>query len=1187
MRKVHGWRRVARWVIGIVGGFVGLVALVVIVAFIVFSTGWGRGILKNQIATRLDKAFVGGASIGRVDGNPLSELVLHDIVINGPDKQPAITVKQLTVRLPLLPLISHQLRVEKVIAEDLEVRAKRLRNGDYNVDNLMNKSEPSTWSVYLPNLEVRRGHVLVEQGQGAEPIDIDNIEVNVDAALPFAGPMSANARVTGQWRQKRAPISIGAVIHGDAETFEVRNAGVQVGDVRAIALGVKLPKGTFAKPYAGTVAVSAPAKAVRELVPSVRLPEDIALAVTVRPGGRRTDFEIAGAIGEGQVSAFGSADMQAKLASVVVAATDLNLTKLTNGNVVGHGGAFAALELDGAAAGEVPTVTGMVHAWPVLDDTPPLEIIAGIDSAGDRIRATVGAVSDSGIRAGIDADVLKRGETITLERADLIASTLDVGRATAGKAPLRGVLTANLHAEGELAPRMDLALAGHANGRRIRMAGASAQRLAMRIDAKHLPSHPAGSGRVELLDVRRGDLQFSNLTVAAGNRPDGKLQVSVRSHPKPAPWRVDLDALVTTGDTIVVDLQRHFVRAAGGSTWTGNTGRVTIGPRKIEVRNFKSSGGNGTVTADASYVRAGRDQGDLAARVDASFDLGNLMQAHKGHVEAHVDAKRADGRFTGTVVATAKGVTLDPKSPVAFDGDVKIEARGVQRQVLAHASVSTAKAGSLAFALDVDAPTDITNARAWKRLDRNAIRTAKLTVKQLDLAMISKVAGSRAPALSGNVNGSLELSPARAGGTIAIRGVQTQQTKDLGSITADLKVAQDGAGELKTTLTARLEPNPNAVAAKDITKNGQAHLLLDATFRTPDRIFDPAAWKRLGPNAFGGATLRAERLAFEPGTLERLGIVSSMRGELAVGADVDPGMKSVRFAINLYQLRGGLFAQPIAVSVVGAVDEQSTRANADIRGQGVTLLHASTEIPVTLDQLRRDAQSAKSAPLSGQVRIDHVPAKALMNVIGTSQITGGTLDGTIDLAGTVADPTVDAKLVAQNVTVPNEGTREVQQIKQLTIAAKWDGTAGNVAIDSDQTGGGKLTVRAAGAPSDLDKVSATIKATKLDIAPLVAFMPGPAGGLAGRLDADFALRGANPRTADLAGSLHVTDGRIPIAPTVGTLFRGDVKLDVKNKQVGLNLTGKLGRGDVALTANAPLDGISPTNGELKLTVRNV
>src|SRR6185503_15963547 len=100
---------------------------------------------------------------------------------------------------------------------------------------------------------------------------------------------------------------------------------------------------------------------------------------------------------------------------------------------------------------------------------------------------------------------------------------------------------------------------------------------------------------------------------------------------------------------------------------------------------------------------------------------------------------------------------------------------------------------------------------------------------------------------------------------------------------------------------------------------------------------------------------------------------------------------------------------------------------------------------------------------------------------------------------------------------------------------------GKVAIDGDQSGGGKLEVRAAGSPDELDKVTASIYAKKVDIAPLVAFMPGPAGGLGGRMDADFALRGANPKTAELAGSLWITDGRIPIAPAVGTLFKGDVK----------------------------------------------
>ena len=185
MRKVHGWRRAARWLAGIFGGLLGLVALVLIVAFVVFQTGWGRGILRNQIEARLDDTFVGGAKIGSVEGNPLSDLVLNDVVIYGPDKQPAVSVKRLTVKLPLLPLISNQLRVEKVIAEQLDVRAKLLPSGEWNLAKLQKpKESTSTWDITLPNVEVHDGHILVDQGEGTEPIDIDDLEVFVDAKLP-------------------------------------------------------------------------------------------------------------------------------------------------------------------------------------------------------------------------------------------------------------------------------------------------------------------------------------------------------------------------------------------------------------------------------------------------------------------------------------------------------------------------------------------------------------------------------------------------------------------------------------------------------------------------------------------------------------------------------------------------------------------------------------------------------------------------------------------------------------------------------------------------------------------------------------------------------------------------------------------------------------------------------------------
>jgi hypothetical protein len=57
MRKVHGWRRALRWAGGIVGGLLGLVVLVLLVAFIVFQTGWGHGVLRNQIEIRSKRGW--------------------------------------------------------------------------------------------------------------------------------------------------------------------------------------------------------------------------------------------------------------------------------------------------------------------------------------------------------------------------------------------------------------------------------------------------------------------------------------------------------------------------------------------------------------------------------------------------------------------------------------------------------------------------------------------------------------------------------------------------------------------------------------------------------------------------------------------------------------------------------------------------------------------------------------------------------------------------------------------------------------------------------------------------------------------------------------------------------------------------------------------------------------------------
>src|SRR6185503_440758 len=99
----------------------------------------------------------------------------------------------------------------------------------------------------------------------------------------------------------------------------------------------------------------------------------------------------------------------------------------------------------------------------------------------------------------------------------------------------------------------------------------------------------------------------------------------------------------TTGDTIVVDLQRHFVRASGGSEWHGHSGEVRITDKAIEISNFATQSSDGKLAVAGSFVRSGLHAGDLKAKVDGDFDLKSLHKGYAGAIAAHVDIARTSG----------------------------------------------------------------------------------------------------------------------------------------------------------------------------------------------------------------------------------------------------------------------------------------------------------------------------------------------------------------------------------------------------------------------------------------------------------------------------------------------------------------------------------------------------------------
>ncbi|MDB4953019.1 MAG: hypothetical protein JWO36_588 [Myxococcales bacterium] len=1170
-------RKTFKWIGRILLGVLGLVVLTIGVALIVLHTDWGRERVRRQVVASLQNTFTGGATIGRIDGSPFTDLILRDLVINGPDLKPAITIGTLRVHVSLWPLLSHDVKLGKLVADDVEVLLKREATGDLMIKHLTKPGPSSNWSVYLDQVEIHRGHVMFETGPAGtdaakQPIDLDGIQLDARADLPHGGPTAASLVLQGTWRQKAAPLTLAAALHIDDERVAINGAFVKLGDLSVAVAGGRIPKGN-AKLFSGSVAVFAPANQVAALFPQVQLPADVALAIEAVPAAPFTQLAIAGTVGRSPLRGFARADLAAKSASGLVIGDGLDLGQLSNDKVTGIGGVLVAFDVLQAPNSELPTAHAMITTWGEFEGTPHSDAVIALDTSGDRIRAVIGATGVTGFRAAVAAELHRKGEALTLDRGVVIASTRDASAATGGKAPLHGLIDAKLSASGALSPQPDLAIAGFADGSRLRIKDISAATFHLRIDGTHLPSHPVGSARVEIADLVRQDVEITKLTLAAGNRPDGKVQVSLRSQPKHAPTRVDVDALVTPGDNLVVDLQRHIVRAAGGNLWTGTTGHLVVSKDKIELTDLKSTSGDGKIALDASYVRAGAHTGDLDAKLDGGIELSNVSNTYRGRIDASVDVQRRAGKFSGVVATKVRNLSSD-ESVITLDVDGKVEARG--GKLTAGVTASSPRIGTASLALDVAAPEDITKAAQWRRLGREAIRTGNLKLHDIDLGSVADLADVP-ERWRGKIDGEIQINDKTLGGLIQARGIHSSSMKDAGAIDAELRVAQNPKDddEIMTTLTAAFE--------------GLGRMQAEARFYTPERLFDPVAWKAQGIDAFHGASIRTDQIAFEPGTLERFGVFTNLRGKVALQANLERGLQGSTITVDARDLRGGPLSEPIAVHFDAEIGSKTTRGLMFVRTNDnkVTLLELRTNTPITMAELRGNPQAVKEAELRGSIVFPQVPATALLHTIGTGQATGGIIDGSIELGGTIGRPTATAAIFAHGVTVPPGAGAKAVVMKELRIDGTWDGAAGKLAIKGIEQNGGTIDLTADARLDALKEATGRLQASKLDISPLVAFMPGPAGGLGGLLDADLNVHGLDPRTAEIAGTLAIREGRFPIAPAVGTLFHGDLQVNIVAHTVDLKMKGKLGKGDVELAGKVPLDGYSPKGGKATLNLRKV
>lgn len=1185
--KSKAWR----WTKRIVLGLIAFLVVTVGVVLAILHTDWGRGIVKNQVQARLNDMFIGGASIGALEGSVLGKMTLRDIVLNGPDKQPAIKIKKLEVGLGIMPLFSKQARVLDLRIEDLDVDLKRDPDGSLQVGRMIKPGPNSGWAVVIPDVVVARGHVRLQGAQGAEDLNLDNIHIAGKVDMPSNAPLDASVLVMANWRERAAPLWIDTSIHNDDSVVTVPSLIARAGDVKITGIGLRIVKpqqATLAQPkatlpvFAGLVMVDATKEAIAQLAPAANLPVDslqLSIFAAPQPLQPWTNITLAGEIDGERIYADVQADLEARRVRGLVSTGTLNLTKLSGGKLEGTG--TAVITFDGLAPADptvLPTGGAIIHVAGDIAGMKGTLATVAVTSTGERA-ATAVIANASGASAQIGAQVHKLGDKITLESSRIIANISDPQRASMGKAPVHGALSVDVSAVGAVAPQLNLAVNGRVKGKNLRAQDMRVGSLDVAIAASNLPSRPTGKAELRARNVLKGTTFLSELDVNAANREDGKIAATVRTKPKQSPWLAELDALITPGETITVDLVRHHIRAGNGGDWRGTSGQIVIGPSRIDIRDIATASADGKLEVDAQMMRK---SGDLTAHVDVErFDLATLSPRYTGIVQAKVDVSRKRGLFAGNVDVGAKGLSIDKKD--AFDATAKITA-GADKLVV-DADIGSPRVGSIALDIDVDAPKDISNVIAWKKLQRKDVRNARLQLQGLDVARLAALANVQGD-YKGRVDGDIVLSPAATGGLVQLREISGPVLKNLGPLSANLNISETQPGELTPTLTATIDDRK---AAGTSVQKPLAKVELQATLAMATNLFDPDAWKRLGKTAFKGGSLRVEDIMIEPPLLDRLQVTTNMRGRASFVAEVSPGVESAKAQLQLRQLRGNPIEQPVSVDLLAEIDGADTTLSIDLvstKPTPLNLLEVRARLPVSLAQLQADPQIIRTAELQGTAKLPDVPAPRMLATFGRTQIIGGKLSGTVDFSGTVLAPKVHARIAGTDIQVPpGPRGKPIKTIKRIGIDGTWDGTDGKVTVDATQDGG-MLQLAAAGNPKQLDAAKVSIVAKQFDLVPLLAFAPGPAGGAGGRLDAKLDITGLDLRKSKLAGELHLADGRVPINPAVGTLRRA--KLDVViGAQTKVTLDGRLGGGTVKAEGTLAMEGAMPTSGDMKIYLRKI
>jgi len=1118
-------RRVLRWLLRIAGALVALAVVAVIVLVIVLHTDWGRDQVRQRVQAALDESIRGEVRIGRLEGSVLGDLAVRDVVITNEAGRRVAEIGRASLNLGLWSLVTGEIEVEYLHVDGAVVRGRQEADGTLDLATLVIlDDEPIGWDVTIHDLSLT--DVALELDRAGVVDHLDRVEAHAELRLRAAGEViAASTRLSGWWRERGQPIGATGGVTVDHGVVAV--TGV-TGSVGAVAVAVPYAR-VEGEAVVAVVTVVAPAAAVAVLVPDSPLRGDVALTFVVAPG----------------------VEARTLIATISGAANGSTLT----GTATGH--------LD-TQRGRGQLRAHHVELAHLVDVVPPagaegphqVTVEGEVDLRARRAEARVIVTDANG------------GSLIAL-------AAVDFGRDDG------------------------LAVRARVHGADLAIADVSARTLLIDVDVAGLPDAPRGEVHLDATGVRRGPDAFGPVAVDAASRDDGTIAVTAKVGAPRAPWRLDGAATVALregedGTTITVAIGAHR-GAADGVPWSGRGGTVVVAPARVTVDDVHVALAGGDLALGARYERTGARTGDLEADVVARDVELRAMATLLDHAEAlaggphgppvrdkhgntrrigldprvlrgeanlEVHVARRDLVWSGKVGADARGVVLR-RGSAPIDATLDVAAR--PRSVTLAMTVRGEGLGAAEVAFELAAPRRLDDVRAWRRLPRSAIRRGRVTLAKLDLAALARLAG-KAPPAKGRVDGELTFTPDATTGEVSVRGLEMEGVP--GPIEVLLALDRSTAGVLDATLDVEVSD----LAAAHVT----------ARVSIPERPFDLAAWARLDATAVRGLDARIDDLVLDADLARRLGLDASWQGHGSLAVSVDPGLSGASVTADFLGVRGGPLLRRVDLHVEARAERDRIVGSAQAGADGSWLLDASGELDLSAEALwNRGAAALRAAPVTGRVTVAEAPVRRLLRVIGRDQPIDGTVSVDASITGTVGAPAAEA-----TITLADVGKGDAK-LRALRVDATY--AAGEVTVQArgTQADGGALRIDASAPLAALDDLRATVVADDFELEPLATLGPYVTLGVAGRLDADLSIRGFDPETAKVEGTVHVRDARFPLGASIGTLREGDVAASIEDRRLELKVTGKVGKGEVSLEGTARLTGLMPARADLTAELRAV